>query len=806
MKGRRLLLNYLRLSTFLLCANICFAQQEIQVIDDDELGLPGVTLYYDGLATLSTDLNGKAEIDFEKFKTLGLSFLGYEETYFTKSQIEKAKFVLVMKSADELIEEILIVGRTNANSLDLPYQVESIDSKDIRLSQAQTSADAIEKTGSVYVQKSQMGGGSPVLRGFEANKILLVVDGVRMNNAIYRSGHLQNAITIDPAILNRAELIYGPGSLLYGSDAIGGVIHFRTKNPLIDTKKFGGESYVRYASANDERSAHVNFTLSNQKNLSSLTSISLSSFGDLRAGSNRSSEYPDFGKLFEYVVRENDEDVIVQNDDPNVQVGTSYKQIDILEKIIYQANEKIRAGLNIQFSNSSDIPRYDFLSEYRNGSLRYAEWSYGPQKRFLISPHIEIQGEGKLFDVMMINSSYQKINESRRVRNFNSNLLTEQFEDLNVYGVNADFRRTFPNNSLIEYGASLYYNELMSTKNAQDIITNEEDPSFLTRYPSGGSSMLQTGIYAHHRMDLIKDILFWNVGARWSLQSTKFSYLSSDSVLWPDFYYDGIENNNNSFVWMSGLNYRKDNWQIKFLAGSAYRAPNVDDLAKIRVNANEITVPNPELEPEKTNNVEINFSYNSKKLKFGATAFYSSIDDIVVRRNFILPDGSDVFISNLDTLNVTANVNAVKGKVRGLSGQFEYDLTESFSLAASINYTLGISLDEENIESPLDHIPPLYGRVQLKYSKGNWENSLIMRYNGFKDIEDYGGSADNPEYALPEGTPSWQTLNLYTSYIHKNTWTLRLSLENIFDLHYRTFASGLSAPGRNLIFSVNYNW
>ena len=806
MKGRRLLSNYLKLSTFLLCANICFAQQEIQVVDQDKIGLPGVTLYYDGLATASTDLDGKAEIDFQKFKTLGLSFLGYEETYFTKTQIEKSKFVLVMKPANELIEEILIVGRTNANSLDLPYQVESIDSKDIKLSQAQTSADAIEKTGSVYVQKSQMGGGSPVLRGFEANKILLVVDGVRMNNAIYRSGHLQNAITIDPAILNRAELIYGPGSLLYGSDAIGGVIHFRTKNPLIDTDRFGGEAYLRYASANSEQSAHVNFTLSNQKNLSSLTSISLSSFGDLRTGSNRTEEYPDFGKRLEYVIRENNQDVIVQNDDPNVQVGTAYKQIDILEKIIYQANEKIRAGLNIQLSNSTDIPRYDFLNEYRNNSLRYGEWNYGPQKRFLISPHVEIQGEGKLFDVMMINTSFQKLQESRRVRDFNSSLLTEQIEDLNVYGMNADFRRTFPNNSLIEYGASFYYNDLVSTKHAEDIITNVEDPSFLTRYPSGGSSMLQTGIYAHHRMDLIKDILFWNVGARWSLQSTNFSYLSTDSILWPDSYYSGIENNNHSFVWMNGLNYRKDNWQIKLLASSAYRAPNVDDLAKIRVKTDEITIPNPDLIPEKTNNAEINLSYNSKKLKFGATAFYSWIEDIIVRRNFLLPDGSDVFISNADTLIVTANVNAKRGRVRGLSGQFEYDMTDNFSLAASANYTLGTSIDEGDIESPLDHIPPLYGRVQLKYSKGNWENSLIMRYNGFKDINDYGGSADNPEYALPEGTLAWQTYNLYTSYSLNNKWTFRLSLENIFDLHYRTFASGLSAPGRNLILSVNHNW
>lgn len=806
MKGRRLRLDCLRLSIFLLFANICFGQQEIQVVDENKLGLPGVTIYYDGLAKISTDLEGKASIDFSEFKTLGLSYLGYDETYFTKAQIEKAKFMLVMKPSDQLIEEVLIVGRTNANSLDLPFQVETIDSKEIRLNQAQTSADAIEKTGSVYVQKSQMGGGSPILRGFEANKILLVVDGVRMNNAIYRSGHLQNAITIDPAILNRAELIYGPGSLLYGSDAIGGVIHFRTKNPLIDAEKFTGEAYARYASANNERSAHVNFSLSNQKNLAALSSLSISNFGDLRTGANRSDDYPDWGKRFEYVVRENDQDIIVQNEDPNIQVGTSYSQLDFLEKIIFQANSKLRVGLNMQYSISTDIPRYDFLSEYRNGQLRYAEWNYGPQARFLLSPYLEYNSSNKFFDMMMINSSYQRVNESREVRNFGSNLFTVQLEKLDIYGLNVDFRKTFPNNSLIEYGASFYFNDLSSTSVAQDIVTNEFDPNFLTRYPSGGSGMLQNGVYAHHRMDLIKDVLFWNAGLRWSLQTTNFIYNSTDAIVWPDNYYSGISNTNNSLVWMNGLNYRKNNWQIKFLAGSAYRAPNVDDLAKIRVKVDEITVPNPELIPEKTNNAEININYTNKNFKFGASAFYSSIRDIIVRRAFTLPDGSDTYISGPDTLAVTANVNAKQGKVRGLSGQFEYNATKALSVAASINYTLGTSLDETETESPLDHIPPLYGKAQIKYSKGNWENSLVMRYNGTKAIQDYGGTADNPEYALPEGTPSWQTFNLYTSYLLNNNWTFRLSLENILDTHYRTFASGLSAPGRNLILSVNYKW
>ena len=806
MKGRRLLYACLKLSVFLLCANVLSAQQLIKVVDENEQGLVGVTVYLDGTARYSTDLNGETEITLDEFKTLGLTYLGYKETYFTKAQMEKLSYVLPLALSDEIMEEVLIVGRTNANSLDLPFNVEAIGSKDIKITQAQTSADAIAKSGSVYVQKSQMGGGSPVIRGFEANKILLVVDGVRMNNAIYRGGHLQNAITLDASILNRAELIFGPGSLLYGSDAIGGVIHFRTKNPLIDAEQFSGAAYARVASANNENTIHANFTLSNKKNISSLTSLTYSKFGDLRTGANRGEDYPDWGKRFEYVERENGVDVIKQNEDVNVQIGTGYNQLDLLEKIVYQPNDKLRLGLNMQYSMSNEIPRYDFLNEYRNGALRYATWNYGPQVRFLVSPVLEYDSPNKFFDKLMINSSYQRVEESRIVRVLNDPIETGQYEGLNIYGLNVDFRKTFPNNSLIEYGGSTYYNQLDSRADGVDVNTNIVQPNFLTRYPSNGSNMLQGGIYGHHRMDLIKDELFWNVGARWSYQSTSFSFERDDPFAWPEYYYEGIQNSNSSLVWMTGFNYQKKNWQVKLLAGSAYRAPNVDDLAKVRVKTDEITIPNPDLKPESTNNAEINIAYRGKKLKVGGTAFYSLIDNIIVRRAFSLPDGSETYEVDGEVLDVTANVNSNKGQVRGLSGHFEYQIVKNLSLAANINYTLGVSIDDAENESSLDHIPPVYGRVQLKHEIKNFENRLVLRYNGEKKIEDYGGSADNPEYALPEGTPAWQTLNWYSSYSINNHWNIQASVENILDKHYRMFASGLSAPGRNFILSLNYNW
>jgi hemoglobin/transferrin/lactoferrin receptor protein len=132
----------------------------------------------------------------------------------------------------QLNEIVISYNKTEEHKNKIPQPIELIDAKAIVRAQSQTTADLIAQTGAVMVQKSQQGGGSPIIRGFEASRVLLVVDGVRMNNLIYRSGHLQNIITVDPIALDRAEILFGPSSTIYGSDALGGVIHLFTKIPM----------------------------------------------------------------------------------------------------------------------------------------------------------------------------------------------------------------------------------------------------------------------------------------------------------------------------------------------------------------------------------------------------------------------------------------------------------------------------------------------------------------------------------------------------------------------------------------------
>jgi hemoglobin/transferrin/lactoferrin receptor protein len=208
-----------------------------------------------------------------------------------------------------------------------------------------------------------------VIRGFEASRVLLMVDGVRLNNAIFRAGHLQNIITVDNMILDRVEVIYGPSSTLYGSDALGGVVQLFTKKPLLASNQnweINSNLLQRYASGQNENRSHFDINIANNK-WAYLTSFTYGSFGDMRQGANRSSAFPDFGRRSFFVVRESGADVVKMNDDVDVQKLSGYNQYDLLQKVLYKPNENSEHLLNIQLSNSSNINRYDRLTEKSNG-------------------------------------------------------------------------------------------------------------------------------------------------------------------------------------------------------------------------------------------------------------------------------------------------------------------------------------------------------------------------------------------------------------------------------------------------------
>jgi len=441
------LLTFLGISLPTQATSFDFFDLQITVVDA-KTGEPliGVNVFTDDMGfSGSTDLDGKITLDrIGHLEKVNFSYLGFETLSIPFNRLRTMKGKVKMVEAQNIFTEVKVFGRRDVAKEEIPMMIDRISKESIAFGNAQTSADVLGNHAEVFVQKSQMGGGSPVIRGFEANKVLLVIDGVRMNNAIYREGHIQNSITLDNSILEQAEVIYGPGSLIYGSDALGGVVHFRTRDPKVlfnydKAYELKTNANVRFASANLEKSAHIDFDYATQK-WGSVTSVTYSKYEDLRAGANRPEEYPDLGKREFYVFRLENVDQRLKNSDPNIQRGTGYSQLDFLQKIKYQPSEKKYYIFNMQYSTSSEVPRYDMLNDTLSTArdLKWSEWYYGPQNRFLSSLKIKSLKSTAFYDKSTIIGAYQRIDEDRFKRKYFATHRTFNTEDVHVFSLTTD--------------------------------------------------------------------------------------------------------------------------------------------------------------------------------------------------------------------------------------------------------------------------------------------------------------------------------------------------------------------------------
>ncbi|HOX81557.1 MAG TPA: TonB-dependent receptor [Chryseolinea sp.] len=679
-------------------------------------------------------------------------------------------------------------------------QIKVVSSTTIRNFNAQNSADLISNSGVVAMQKSQQGGGSAMMRGFEASRVLMMIDGVRMNNLIYRAGHLQNIITMDNNVLDRVEILFGPSSTVYGSDALGGVIHFYTRNPELaqsgQKKGFTGNAFYRYGSVNNESTGHVDFNIGGSK-FASLTSFTFSDFGDLRMGEKTNPALDEqFGVRTQYAVHaeDNASDMLVQNSDPFVQKFSGYRQWDVMQKFLYQSSDRVSHVLNLQYSNSTNIPRYDRLTDPDGSGLRFGEWYYGPQTRLLGSYQLKIKEFGSFADGMTTTASYQHVEESRYDRRFNNNNRNERVENVDVMALTIDFQKKKGKNSF-RYGFDSQFNTLKSTAHRYNVLTGDITPQS-TRYPDGDNTMNMLSLYGTHTLQF-NDQWTLNDGVRIGGSFLHSTFI--DKSFYP-FPFDEVKQNYLVSSANLGIIYTPSSWKFSFLVSTGYRAPNIDDVAKVFDSSpGNVVVPNPDLKSEKTINGEIGitkFFGSIARLEgtFYATQFFDAI--VVLPTTF---NGEDSIDYDGTLSRVLSAQNKGKAYIYGSSISLRVDFTKNLALTASHNYTYGRVLNEEGSDTPLDHIAPAFGRVGFQYNNSKFKSELFTNFSTWKHLDDYSGSGeDNLQYATDEGMPSWYTINIRASYELNKMFTLHAGIDNIMDLQYRVFASGINAPGRNI--------
>ncbi|VAW24588.1 FIG00930387: hypothetical protein [hydrothermal vent metagenome] len=458
------------LVSFLCFITVSVKAQQVKVLDrGTNFPIENVTIYNDSKdKVVYTNKKGIADLSiFKPSDIISFNHLSCFEYEILKKELSKIGFVVYLtKKSERLNEIVLSASKGEETRSRIAEQIVVVAREEIKKIAPQTTADLLANLPGIKVQKTQFGGGSPVLRGMEANRVLLVVDGVRMNNAIYRAGHLQNSITISPNIIDRTEVIFGPSSVIYGSDALGGVIHYFTKTPKTSSNKQINTSYYsRFSSVNSEFTNEANIEIRNKK-WASYTSVSYSKFGNLRMGKVRNHGFNNWGKVVEYSNNTNSyyNAIPVVNSNSNIQKNTGYKQTDILQKIAIPVSKKSNLIFNFQYSESSNINRFDKLNEYSDNELKFAEWYYGPQKRLLISSQLKVKPNKKWLQKGTITAAFQNIKESRVQRKFSSLNRSYRNENVAVWSLNGDFfvPLTKENNRILSYGFEGTYNKVNS--------------------------------------------------------------------------------------------------------------------------------------------------------------------------------------------------------------------------------------------------------------------------------------------------------------------------------------------------------
>jgi hemoglobin/transferrin/lactoferrin receptor protein len=793
------------LFVLVICSFISHSQS-LFITDTDLQPIADVQLFSDD-NKISAITNNAGIVDVSKFKncaSITILHNGFATVVTTYKTLETKKFRIYLYEKTETLNAVVVA----ANKFDekakyVAQQVQTLNKKELSFVNQQTSADVLQASGNVLVQKSQQGGGSPIIRGFETNKVLIVIDGVRMNNAIYRGGHLQNVVTLDNAAMEKVEVVFGPGSVIYGSDALGGVMNFYTKNPMLsdtDSVLVKANAYVRYNTINQGQTYHADLSLG-KKRFGSFTSFTFSDFGDLKQGNNRNPFYGDWGKRLWYVDRIDGKDSAVSNTNSNVQVGSAYSQYDILQKFIYKQNKNVQHTLNFQYSTSSNVPRYDRLTQVRNGNPRYAEWYYGPQNRLLTSYALELSKKTALYDNARITAAYQNIEESRYDRSFNNVNLNQRIEQLDIFSLNADFSKRWVKNELY-YGADGWLNNVNSTASKVNINTKETLP-LDTRYPDGGSTMSNVAAYASHILK-INERLTLNDGIRASYVSLNSTFI--DKSFFP-FPFNSVTQNNFAVNGNAGIIYRPtSDWKLSLLASSGFRAPNVDDLSKVfESSPGNIIVPNPNLKPEYTYNLDLGItrSFNDK-ITVSATGFYTWYRNAITTLPSTFNGQDSLFFDGRNSKVYMSN-NANSAYIYGVNFNVNAALTSNFSINHSTNYTYG-RLTSEGTEVPLDHIAPVFGKTGFVYQQLKFRGEFFAMYNGAKKTADYNPfGEDNQAFSadpINGYMPAWMTLNIRTGYQINKTLQVLFAVENITDLNYRVFASNISAAGRNFVFTL----
>ncbi len=713
------------------------------------------------------------------------------------------------------------VNRFTQKKMILPNEVKAVSNEQVKAFAGSTSGELLMNTGTLYVRNLFQGGASPIVRGFEGSRVGLFVDGIRLNTLTTSTKYNQNIICVDPNLLENIEVVNGPSSSSYASDALGGALHLRTRMPELSTdtlggKIFTGNVFTKYNSANKGQTYHLDFNYGDGRT-AILTSFSYMMFGDLRMGANANSFSTDtYTRDFnvEYV---NAKDSAVKSTDNLLQKGSGYNQLFGTVKVIFKPEDNISHLLNFQFSNTSEMNNYGQLNEVNsNGRPIYAKSAIGPQNRVIGSYELNIKPDSTFFDNLLLGINFQDYQTSTVNRLYKSPIEYRYNDHMQIINLFVDLAKKYGKHQ-IHYGLDAQYNSLQFNSTPTNTI---DSTNYLRQalHPKDGSSMYNISAYANHTLQLNDDMMLTD-GLRigYNSLSARFGCVEPKDLTYYHLVLpEKVTQSMPVFSLNAGLVYKPTiKLKLSGMLSTGYRAPNVSDISSIFGSTPGVAIiPNTKIKAEYANNLDLGVAYWFNDNMWIEQTFYATLLNNALALAKDQYNGLDT--ANYYYLNPTLNKkyvnsqvyslqNVERATVLGLTTKFNYSFAKHWQITACINYTSG------KVSKPsavyLAHVPPAFANLTMKYSKRKITAILFANFNSEKPYDRYGNAlVDMAQYGGERGVAAWYTINLNLQYRINDKWNLQAGVDNLLDTQYRTFGSGITASGRNLYGALKFTW
>jgi len=644
-------------------------------------------------------------------------------------------------SSSNLLEVIVTATRKVHNIATIPYSVNTLAANDINENQSRTTPEALIGLTGIFIQKTNHGGGSPFLRGLTGNQTLLMIDGIRLNNATFRFGPNQYLNTIDAYTISKIEVARGTGSVQYGSDALGGVIQIFSKEPILgNNKKLSANFIGKAATHNMEYTGRASIEYQSKK-VGFIIGYTNRNFGDIIGGDSTGKQTP-----------------------------TGYKEQALDAKIKWQLNNKTTLIAAHQYLQQKDAPLY-----HRVRLENFAYYNFSPQSRSLSYLKLLVDVNKKVIDKITFTTSYQSILEKRVHQKNNSTLAFVEEDKVKVLGISADAVSVFSKKWTSNTGIEFYHDKVQSSKQQTNTVNNI---TVMQRglYPNDAVS---NNLSIYHLQQISINKISVEAGLRYNLFSIKIpdtatsSYSLGNVVVKPS-----------SLVSNVAVAYAVNPQQTLYASfNTGYRTPNIDDMGTLGLVDFRFEVPAYNLAPEKTYNSEIGYKYSNKKLRTNIAFFYMHLANIITRVQ--IPG------QQIGGYNVYTKQNSQSGFIRGFETDIAYQLSTQFKLSASMAYTFGENMSRNE---PLRRIPPLNGNIALQYRKSCWYSIINCLYASTQNRLAQGDKDDN---RIPSGgTPGFQIINFTTGYNYQK-YAIKVGIQNILNQDYRTHGSGINGVGRS---------